>query len=97
MGISVSGAANVRVAAGRTLALELAPIRVNVLVPDMIDAPGSFHVPHHGLSTLHDSAAGLTPLGRIGSPEDIATEVLHLFHIPYTTGLVHFADGRTLL
>ncbi|MCD9878939.1 SDR family oxidoreductase [Streptomyces guryensis] len=98
MGMSVSGAANAGVAAaGRTLALELAPIRVNVLVPGMIATPGSFHVPHHGRSALHDSAACLTPLGRIGSPEDVATEVLHLFRSPYTTGLVHFVDGGALL
>lgn len=98
MGMSVSGAANAGVAAaGRTLALELAPIRVNVLVPGMIDTPGSLHIPQRDRSAFHESAARLTPLGRIGSPEDVATEMLHLFRSPYTTGNVHFVDGGALL
>ena len=98
MGMSVSGAANVGVAAaGRTLALELAPIRVNVLVPGMIDTPGSLRISHDHRDALRDSAAWLTPLGRIGSPDDVATEVLHLFRSPYTTGNVHFVDGGALL
>jgi NAD(P)-dependent dehydrogenase (short-subunit alcohol dehydrogenase family) len=98
MSMSVSGAANVGVAAaGRTLALELAPIRVNVLVPGLIDTPGSLRDSQDCRDALDNSAARHIPLGRIGSPEDVATEVLHLFRSPYTTGNVHFVDGGALL
>lgn len=97
-GFGVTGAANVAVAVlGRTLALELAPVRVNVVVPGMIDTPLWQRMPEYERIAMFETAAGQIPLGRIGRPSDVAAEVLHLFRSDYVTGSVVCVDGGSLL
>jgi 7-alpha-hydroxysteroid dehydrogenase len=62
-----------------TLAAELAPagIRVNAVSPGMIPTDAFFEVLHISEEQLPDFAA-LVPLGRLGTPEDIAAAVLYL-------------------
>jgi pteridine reductase len=74
----------------RTLALDLAPhIRVNGV------APGAVMWPSDG-SAYDDQAAMLarTPLGRAGTPEDVASAVLWLLRdAPFVTGQIIRIDG----
>jgi pteridine reductase len=74
----------------RTLALDLAPdIRVNGV------APGAVMWPSDG-SSYDDQAAMLarTPLGRAGTPEDVASAVLWLLRdAPFVTGQIIRIDG----
>ena len=77
----------------RSLALELAPsgIRVNCVAPGVIDTD---MVQVLGQETLRDLAAE-TPLGRLGTPEDIAYAVAFLAsdRASFLTGQVLGADG----
>lgn len=79
----------------RVLALELAPhdIVVNAV------APGLIEVPNWSLSEEYINALiALTPVGRIGQPEDIARAVLYLASAEATfiTGSVLAVDGGSL-
>lgn len=74
----------------RSLARELAPdIRVNGI------APGSILWQESGVSeALQRQILKRTPLGRIGTPDDIARAVLFLVRdAPYVTGVVLPVDG----
>jgi NAD(P)-dependent dehydrogenase (short-subunit alcohol dehydrogenase family) len=93
-GFSVTGAANVGIGTlGRTLAIELAPVRVNVVVPGMIDTPFWQRIPEAERAAMFASTVTQVPAGRIGRPSDVAAEVIHLFHAEYVTGNVVFVDG----
>jgi pteridine reductase len=74
----------------RSLALELAPrVRVNGVSPGAIAWPddGQFE------PAERERIVATTPLGRIGSPEDIAQAVHFLACAPYITGQVIAVDG----
>jgi pteridine reductase len=74
----------------RSLALELAPeVRVNAV------APGAIAWPEDGQLEPEERQRILktTPLGRIGSPEDIAQAVHFLACAPYVTGQIVAVDG----
>jgi 3-oxoacyl-[acyl-carrier protein] reductase len=77
----------------RSLALELAPshIRVNAVAPGCIDTD---MVRSLGRETM-DALAQDTPLGRLGTPEDIAAAVVFLAgeDASFITGQVLTADG----
>jgi pteridine reductase len=72
----------------RVLARILAPrVRVNAI------APGAVLLPEHWSA---DDAAHLvrtTPLGRLGSPEDVAQAMLYLIEADYVTGDLVIVDG----
>lgn len=66
-------------AAARVWAFELAPIRVNTIVPGIIETPvwGSLMDAESARATLDSTAAAL-PVGRVGQPDDIAKGVSFL-------------------
>jgi pteridine reductase len=74
----------------RSLAVELAPrVRVNGV------APGAIAWPEDGQFEQAERAriVATTPLGRVGSPEDIARAVHFLACAPYVTGQILAVDG----
>ena len=72
----------------RGLAHALAPkIRVNAI------APGSVLLPEGWTQEQADKLVATTPLGRIGSPEDVAQAVLYLLSADYVTGETIIVDG----
>jgi pteridine reductase len=74
----------------RSLALELAPqVRVNGVAPGAIAWPedGQFE------SAERERILATTPLGRLGTPEDIAQAVHFLACAPYITGQIVAVDG----
>ncbi len=80
----------------RSLALEWAPrIRVNCVAPDFIRTEGT-----EQLTTDADREriAGLIPLGRLGSPEDVAKVVVFLASdmAAFVTGQTVVVDGGSL-
>lgn len=82
---------------GLTLAKELAPRRVNVVSPGLIDTPAyDWMAPEARQGMLEGTAAKL-PVQRYGMPEDIAEAVLFLVHNPYVTGTVLDVDGGARL
>lgn len=87
------------IALTKALAMELAPngIRVNAVCPGSVRTP----MVENNLSTLPDpdaawaSAAALHPLGRVGTPEDIAEAILYLASArsSFVTGTCLVIDG----
>ena len=76
----------------RALALEMGPeVRVNGVSPGAIlwpDGEAHFNASEKGRITAQ------TPLGRIGSPEDVAGAVTYLlFDAPFVTGQILAVDG----
>jgi len=94
-GFSCGSAINAAVEAlSRTLAVELAPVRVNTISPGLVDTPvWETLVPAAERDALFAETAAKLPAGRIGRPEDVADAVLFLIRNAYTTGTTLFVDG----
>jgi len=75
------------------LALELAPIRVNLLAPGWVDTPVWETVAGANKRTMLDGMARRLPVGRIGTPTDIAQAALFAISAPFLTGAVLHIDG----
>ena len=71
----------------RSLAVELAPIRVNVVSPGFV-APKSPEI---------EKYAQQFPVRKIASPKDVADAYLYLMGSPYTTGISVVVDGGAML
>jgi len=81
-------------ALARTLALELAPIRVNAIVPGHIDTPLWRSRLSEDQARAHfDRIAASHPVGRAGTAEDIAHAVLFLIEKGFMTGALLDIDG----
>ncbi|WP_262056697.1 SDR family oxidoreductase [Streptomyces sp. STR69] len=81
----------------RALALELAPLRVNVVAPGLVRTELWRELPEEDRDGLFASVAGSLPVGRIGEPADVAEAYLYLMRGGYTTGSTVVVDGGTLL
>ena len=74
----------------RSLAIELAPaVRVNAVAPGAIAWPEDGQFP----DAERERIVASTPLGKIGTPEDIAGAVHFLAVAPYVTGQILAVDG----
>jgi pteridine reductase len=72
----------------RGLAHALAPrVRVNAI------APGPVLLPEGWTQEEADKLVSTTPLGRLGTPEDVAQAVLYLLSADYVTGETIIVDG----
>jgi NAD(P)-dependent dehydrogenase (short-subunit alcohol dehydrogenase family) len=78
---------------GRSLALELAPIRVNTIAPGFIDTPLIDELIGERKQALIEMQAARLPVKRIGTPEDIAEAVLFLMKNGFVTGITLTVDG----
>lgn len=78
---------------GYALALELAPLRVNVVSPGWVDTPIWDMVAGERKHEVQAQMASRLPVGRIGRPEDIAHAVLSIMSNGYMTGSVVHVDG----
>lgn len=76
------------IAMTRGLAVALAPnIRVNAI------APGAVLPPHDRDEAFLEEVGKRTPLGRHGSPDEVAAALLYLVTAGFVTGQVLFVDG----
>nr|BFE98596.1 SDR family oxidoreductase [Streptoalloteichus tenebrarius] len=78
---------------GRALALELSPVRVNVVSPGMIDSDLWARVPSEVREQNVASFSRDTLVGRPGTVAEAAEAVLYLMTNTYTTGSVLYPDG----
>lgn len=77
----------------RALALELAPVRVNVVSPGIVDTPAYAGMDEEERRAFLDSVAKRLPAGRVGDPDDAAEAALFLMLSGFTTGTVLSVDG----
>ncbi|MDP1755877.1 MAG: SDR family oxidoreductase, partial [Pseudohongiella sp.] len=80
----------------RSLAVELSPIRVNVVAPGIIDTALFDWMG----AEKTDRVAAMTQgqlVRRIGRPEEVASALIYLMQNPYATGTTVDVDGGQLL
>ncbi|MBB3228224.1 NAD(P)-dependent dehydrogenase (short-subunit alcohol dehydrogenase family) [Luteibacter sp. Sphag1AF] len=77
----------------RTLALELAPIRVNTLSPGVVDTPAWDFLPTNDRAAVLGSIGSSLPRGRVGTAEELAQAAFFLMTNGFTTGTVLQVDG----
>jgi NAD(P)-dependent dehydrogenase (short-subunit alcohol dehydrogenase family) len=77
----------------RSLAVELAPIRVNTISPGVIDTGAWDTMGEGGKRAYFEHISGRNPAGRIGSPEDVANAVLFAMTNTFLTGVTLKIDG----
>ncbi|CDX27040.1 Short-chain dehydrogenase/reductase SDR [Mesorhizobium plurifarium] len=75
------------------LAVELKPLRVNVVAPGVIDTPWWDFLPDDQRQAVFAEYAGKTPVGRIGRAEDVAEAIAFLVSNSFMTGQVLTCDG----
>ncbi|MCE0766249.1 SDR family oxidoreductase [Pseudonocardia kujensis] len=75
------------------LALELAPIRVNLLAPGFVDTPLSARLLGDDLDRRREQLRATVPIGRVVGPADVAALALHLMTNTALTGAVYDVDG----
>ncbi len=81
-------------AAARIWAFELAPVRVNTVVPGIIDTPvWPTLVGEEAARGTLDAMADSIPVGRVGTPDDIARAVLFLIDNSFVNGHSLVVDG----
>jgi NAD(P)-dependent dehydrogenase (short-subunit alcohol dehydrogenase family) len=93
-GVAGIGAANAAIEAlVPVLAVELRPLRVNGVSPGVIDTPWWDFLPAEQKRAGFDQFAGMTPVGRIGRPEDVAQAIAFLIGNSFIDGQVLACDG----
>lgn len=80
-------------ALARSLALELKPIRVNVISPGFVDTPLFDGLGAGEKAALLTQAAKALPGGRVGRAEEVAEAILLLLTNGYINGEVLHVDG----
>ena len=80
-------------ALSRALALELGPLRVNTIRPGYTDSEMWSGLPPTARDRLRRAVADTLPVGRMGTPEDIAHAAVFLMTNRQTTGAVLEVSG----
>jgi NAD(P)-dependent dehydrogenase (short-subunit alcohol dehydrogenase family) len=81
----------------QVLAVELKPIRVNIVVPGFVDTGLWSNIPEAARKQMFAEVAAKLPVGRIGKPEDLAEHYLSFMRGRYVTGQSLVVDGGGLL
>lgn len=77
----------------QTLAKELAPLRVNVVSPGLVDTPAYDGLPAEAKAGMFAGAAKGLPVGRTGMADDIAQGIEMLITNTFATGVLLDLDG----
>jgi NAD(P)-dependent dehydrogenase (short-subunit alcohol dehydrogenase family) len=77
----------------KNLALELAPIRVNLIAAGFVDTPLSAALLADQLDARREQLRTTLPIGRVVGPDDIAALAIHLMTNTAVTGATFDIDG----
>jgi len=98
VGTAVKGALNAAVdTAGRHLAKELAPRRVNVISPGVVDTSLWGEAGSEARSATLVRVSAILPVQRVGEPEELARAYLFAMTNGFVTGALIDVDGGGLL
>ncbi|MGZ6527912.1 MAG: SDR family oxidoreductase [Actinomycetota bacterium] len=76
-----------------SLALDLAPIRVNLIAPGFVETPLSARLLGDGLEARRAELRTKLPIGRVVGPADVAALAVHLMINTAVTGATYDIDG----
>jgi NAD(P)-dependent dehydrogenase (short-subunit alcohol dehydrogenase family) len=76
-----------------SLALELAPIRVNLIAPGFVETPLSASILGEGLQARREQLRTTLPIRRVVGPADVAALAVHLMTNTALTGATYDIDG----
>jgi NAD(P)-dependent dehydrogenase (short-subunit alcohol dehydrogenase family) len=95
---AIVGAANGALESlARSLAIDLAPVRVNCVSPGIIDTPIRAAMPEAARREMLAKIAAGLPVGRVGQGEDIARQILAFMTNGFMTGSVVYLDGGGII
>ena len=80
-------------AAAATLALEIAPVRINLIAAGFVDTPLSARLLGEGLDRRREELARTLPVRRVVQADDVASVAFHLMLNGAVTGSVYDVDG----
>ena len=92
-GVLITSLTAAMVGLTRSLALELAPIRVNLIAAGFVDTPLSARLLGDQLDARRDQLRETLPIGRVVGPQDVATLAVHLMTNTAVTGATYDIDG----
>jgi NAD(P)-dependent dehydrogenase (short-subunit alcohol dehydrogenase family) len=75
------------------LALEVAPLRVNLIAAGFVDTPLSAAVLGDDLEARRQGLRETLPIGRVVGPDDVAALAIHLMANTALTGATYDIDG----
>ena len=94
VGLTVGGTLTVGARAlTKNLALEISPIRVNLIAAGFVDTPLSASLLGQGLEARRAELRETLPIGRVVGPEDVAALAIHLMTNTALTGATYDIDG----
>jgi NAD(P)-dependent dehydrogenase (short-subunit alcohol dehydrogenase family) len=76
-----------------SLALELAPVRVNLIAAGFVDTPLSASLLGDGLEARRDQLRATLPIRRVVGPADVAALAVHIMTNTALTGATYDVDG----
>jgi NAD(P)-dependent dehydrogenase (short-subunit alcohol dehydrogenase family) len=76
-----------------SLALEIAPIRVNLIAPGFVDTPLSARLLGADIEARREELRATLPIGRVVGPKDVALLAAHLMVNTAVTGATYDIDG----
>jgi NAD(P)-dependent dehydrogenase (short-subunit alcohol dehydrogenase family) len=77
----------------QTLALEIAPIRVNLIAAGFVDTPLSARLLGDQIESRREELRRTLPIRRVVGPEDVAALAVHLMANTALTGATYDVDG----
>jgi NAD(P)-dependent dehydrogenase (short-subunit alcohol dehydrogenase family) len=76
-----------------SLALELAPVRVNLIAAGFVDTPLSARLLGDQIEARRDELRAKLPIGRVVTPADVAALAVHIMSNTALTGATYDIDG----
>ena len=81
----------------RNLAVELAPVRVNLIAAGFVDTPLSAQLLGDELENRREQLRATLPIGRVVGPQDVAALAVHIMTNTALTGATYDIDGAQQL
>jgi NAD(P)-dependent dehydrogenase (short-subunit alcohol dehydrogenase family) len=94
VGMSIAGAVTAALPTLiANLALEIAPVRVNLIAPGFVDTPLSAELLGDQLEKRRNQLRNTLPIGRVVGPADVAALAVHIMTNTALTGATYDIDG----
>jgi NAD(P)-dependent dehydrogenase (short-subunit alcohol dehydrogenase family) len=94
VGLSITAALTAALPAlTANLALEIAPVRVNLIAAGFVDTPLSASLLGDELDNRRNQLRATLPIGRVVGPEDVAALAVHIMSNTALTGATYDIDG----